>query len=106
MQKYERVRFKDLKIGDHFTWMYRGIPQHDSFILTGIHDDDSYSFRIYKPSNYRNKTMWNHWLPIGSDHENLIRFIDTSIKLTKEEQIIEKIKYLDNRYKERKIMCS
>lgn len=105
-QLYERTAFKDLRIGDRFTWImdYNGLPQPVSYIVDKIHPTGNLDFSCVGDDVYMATRKWVNWKPMPSDHKDLIRYLDTI--LSKEESILEKIKYLDKRYQERKAMCS
>ncbi len=96
MDTYKHAKYEELKIGDIIGWIQSNkVPGNIKYIVT----------RSYNPTNntigfksLEDGYMWSNYVVAGT--ETRLVLWQT---LSKEEKILNKIKYLDKRYKERKV---
>ncbi len=98
MDKYFRVSSGQLKVGDIFAFL--GIetkqPQKARFVVTKVYDDPNYiAFRNTKDP----MQSWSKYHVYPGLWERIVKY---SSGMSKDEAILEKIKYLDKRFEERR----
>lgn len=95
--RYTHVHVSDLKIGDIVCWLSieTGKPQRDKFRITALPDARGYFgfVDINNPSR-----VWTRYKMYPGTECRFIRFAP----IDKNEAILEKIKYLDKRFAERR----
>ena len=102
--KWERVSLTDLKVGDIFTWgAYHDlhVPSANHYQVTVLFNPDTNSLG-FKTHGMKIVDHWRDYKLSPAQTKNVFRIFYPS----KEELILNKIKYLDKRYSERKAMCS
>ena len=105
MKKVIKATYNDLQIGDHFIWLdeYNDTLSYNYVILNKWYDPVINMLYLSFKDTRGTPYTWTDYKIHGTDYEDRLYKVITK---SKQELIIDKIKYLDKRYQERNTMCS